>query len=88
MLESEYSSDDEIEWADSVDDEEDTAVPCPECGAEMSVYAEVCPACGHWLTEWEQRSAAGGAATTERIKKIGLVALALLAALLLLSMFS
>lgn len=66
---------DEDDWDDDFEDGEfdsdefdDEAVgPCPECGAELHVDAEVCNACGYWLTTadrhklWDEGSSVRGA---------------------------
>lgn len=36
--------------------EEHQFAPCPECGAEMHVEAEMCPDCGYWLSTAERHA--------------------------------
>ena len=45
--------DDDLENDDS---ENETTVPCPECGSAIFLIADACPACGYWLSEDDRRT--------------------------------
>jgi ribosomal protein L37E len=51
----------EQDWADDEDanpdddPDNDNAAPCPECGRPVETVAEMCPACGYWLTDDDRR---------------------------------
>ncbi|MGI9427760.1 MAG: hypothetical protein ACR2NM_03820 [Bythopirellula sp.] len=52
---------DDDHWDDDPGDDQfdeehavDACGPCPECGVEIDVEAEMCPACGHWLSTAER----------------------------------
>lgn len=40
--------DDESDSADEEPDEDDELIECPECGKQIYVESEQCPACGHY----------------------------------------
>jgi len=44
--------DDEEDWDEEYEEEPDEEATglCPECRAEIHVDAEMCSACGYWLT--------------------------------------
>lgn len=64
------------EWLDEVDEDEGT-LPCPDCGAEVHVEAEACPACGYWITDAERDAGWRDSSTSGRIRAFGLWLLAL-----------
>ena len=62
--------------------------PCPECGEEMDVEAEMCPACGHWLSTAERHKLWDGGSTAKAALSVGQKVLVIVLAVLFLgSMF-
>ena len=62
--------------------------PCPECGAEIDVEAEVCSACGHWLSTAERHQLWDGGSRWKAALSVGQVVLVVVLVLLFLgSMF-
>jgi hypothetical protein len=51
---SDWSAED---WSDdgNFDDEDETLIDCPECGAAMSDDIDKCPKCGYWLSAADRR---------------------------------
>ncbi len=53
----------EEEWDDDsypeYDASDEGTAPCPECGGEIQLILEQCPACGYWLTEADMRRIEG-----------------------------
>ena len=48
---------DDEDWYDDDDDApDDEAARCPECGADVPIVADKCPACGYWLSEADRRA--------------------------------
>lgn len=79
---------------DDWDNEHDEALdvdecgPCPECGEEMDVEAEMCPACGHWLSTAERHKLWDGGSRSKAALSVGQYLLVIVLALLFLgSMF-
>lgn len=67
---------DDEDWYDDEDDElDDQTWPCPECGADVSSVAEMCPQCGYWLTEADQRAIGSDRSFSGRLKRSVLVLL-------------
>jgi len=77
------------EWEDEEYEEPATATgDCPECGAEIDVEAEMCPACGYWLTTAERHKLWDGGSRSKAALSAGQFVLVILLALLFLgSMF-
>ncbi len=77
--------DDDEDW----DDEQDEASgPCPECQAEIHVDAEVCPACGYWLTTADRHALWDGGSPVKGLMSVGkfvlvVILIALMSGLLL-----
>jgi len=62
---------DDYEHGDELDDE--AAGPCPECGAELHVDAEVCNACGYWLTTEDRHKLWDGGSSVRGMMGVGKV---------------
>jgi predicted nucleic acid-binding Zn ribbon protein len=50
------SWDDDEDWCDEDDQPDERVASCPECGATIYADAEMCPKCGHWLSEADRRA--------------------------------
>lgn len=78
-----YDDEDEYEYDESDADLEEEFGPCPECGAEMSVDLEMCPACGYWLTAADPKGLWAGSSPVQGLRAFGKVVLiAILVAIL------
>jgi hypothetical protein len=78
--------DDEEDWTDDIDlddqgdDEDEQTAACPECGGNMFLGADKCPACGYWLSAADHRAMGTDASQPRHIR---VIAAAILIALLL-----
>jgi len=75
------------DWDNDDEDEEfdeEEFAPCPECGVEMLVEAELCPSCGYWLSTAERHALWSGGAQVGGFKSAGKVVLVLVLIALLL----
>ena len=46
--------------ADLMDEDRIELIPCPNCGAMISEYAQQCPKCGDWVVDPSTHSAWAG----------------------------
>jgi hypothetical protein len=74
--------DEEYEYADEETDEdpieadhqadlEEATGPCPECAAPLALEAEVCYACGYWLTTAERHTLWEGGSQLKSAARVG-----------------
>jgi hypothetical protein len=67
--------DDDYDDAEEEVDEEEEVAPCPQCGAEIFVDAEMCTACGHWLSVAERHALWSGGSQSNSLLSVGKVVL-------------
>jgi ribosomal protein L37E len=67
--------DDDENWDDDNGVDEEESAPCPECGKEIFVDAEMCPACGYWLTTAERHAIWSGGSSSAKLLSVGKVLL-------------
>lgn len=80
----------ENDYEEGCDEEPDVEEcgPCPDCGAEIDVEAEMCPECGYWLTTAERHNLWDGRSRSKAALSVGQYVLVIVLAVLFLgSMF-
>jgi len=65
----EWAEDDE-DWDDEYEEDGATGL-CPECRAEIDVEAEMCPACGYWLTTADRHALWDGRSPVRGVMSVG-----------------
>ncbi len=78
-----YAYEDDLD-SDLEDEQETEATgPCPECGVEIDTEAEMCAACGYWLTTGDRHTLWDGGSSVRGAMSAGKVALVVLLIILM-----
>jgi hypothetical protein len=70
-----WTDDDEVDG--ELDDDADDSALCPECGGDIYLGADKCPACGYWLSAADHRARGTGTAQPWHIRVIAAAILAI-----------
>jgi uncharacterized protein (DUF983 family) len=77
----EWNADEDEDWPNEIDDDiddpdaDDESAVCPECGGQMFLGADKCPACGYWLSAADRRALGTDSSQPRLIKIVAVVIL-------------
>lgn len=83
MPRNDWNADEDEDWTDDIDDPDDDPdddaddefAICPECGGQMFLGADKCPACGYWLSAGDRRALGTDSSQPRLIKIVAVVIL-------------
>jgi len=78
-----YAYEDELDSDLEESDEAEATGPCPGCGVDLLVDAELCAACGYWLTTADRHAMWDGGSVSKKMLGVGKIALVIFLVLVL-----